>query len=802
MQEKTINGFPSDFIDPQLKQEKDFAISWAKGIWNDADKGYAGSLGSDVDRYIELRRRAEGRTPINDYKNQTIGDGNTAHLTLNWAVSDPIKQIVNEMVGGFINREYKPQCQAIDQNSITEVDEIRNQLLFKKQLAKKAKQIEQETGVKLLEDDDPEVFESQEEIDLHLQMNVKASSCLGMELILSDILNRNKKPEVIRKVYRDLVVLAKAGIRVYYDENNDIRWRYVDPVNLITSFTKDDDFSDIKYAGELITMTIDRLAEISDLTEEQLFDAAKSNASKFNNPEWDNSWGKAYYPTNFSDGRPYRSFKVKVLDAEYLSTDYANYQSTEKQNGRLFFDKKELGYTPSKYSKNKKEMSVLRKETVYKAKWVVNTDYVFDYGRKANQVYEMEDDQLKLNTQLGFIIFAPNIYDMENKSLVEQIVPYADEMNLIQLKIQNYIAQVPPPGAAIDIAGLQNTLKGLGDVATNAMDVLNIYNQLGKLFYSSVGEDGEFIRNQKPIQELTPNLNPVMQMLQAHEYYRQQIREVIGISAGRSPVTPDKEVAVEVEKMALHASHNSTRYLQHAFVDIFNRGLRLTSVMVQDSIAHLDKKEKYARIVGRTMADSMEVASKIPQSAFGISTYMTPDAKEQAYFEQNVQVSLQRGMIKASDAVMLREQAKVSIELAARQLAIKEEKYYQQELEKSTVASQTQAQAQAESAALIEQAKQQTIELEWNRKDNHLRLEYQLKLQESAQDHDEDMREQVLKGEQDKEEIQLASKLAQENDKKQSDKEESIAGSFPKLSGQRQPKIPQGGASKLRNVTP
>lgn len=801
MQQKTINGFPSDFIDPILKDEKDFNLSWAKGIWNDADKGYSGSLGSDVDRFIELRRRAEGRTPINDYKNQVIGDGNTAHLTLNWAVSDPIKQIVNEMVGEFINREYKPQCQAIDQQSLTELDEKRKELMFKKVLAKKAKQIQQETGVSIIDDDDPEVFESQEEIDLHLQMNVKASSCLGMELILSDILNRNKKDQIIRKVYRDLVVLAKAGVRVYFDENNDIRWRYVDPVNLVTSYTKEDDFSDIKYAGEIITMTVDRLAEISDLSEPELFEAAKNNASKWGNPEWDASWGKAYYPTNFSDGRPYKSFKVKVLDAEYLSTDYANFQSTEKQNGKLFFDKKELGYEPSKYSKNKKEMTVLRKETVYKCKWVINTDSIFDYGRKTNQVYELEDDQLKLNTQLGFIIFSPNIYDMENKSLVEQIVPYADEMNLIQLKIQNYIAQIPPPGAAIDIAGLQNTLKGLGDVAENAMDVLNIYNQLGKLFYSSIGEDGEYIHNQKPIQELTPNLNPVMQMLQTHEYYRNQIREVIGISAGRSPVTPDKDVAVEVEKMALHASHNSTRYLQHGFINIFNRGLRLSSVMVQDAIAHLDKKDKFARVVGITMADSMEIISKIPMSVFGISTYMSPDAKEQAYFEQNVQSALQRGMIRASDALLLREQAKVNVELAARQLAIKEEKYYQKELEKSTVASQAQAEAQAQSAALIEQAKQQTIELEWNRKDNHLMLEYKLKSQQSSQDHEEEMKKTILEGEQDEEQIKLASELAAKNEEKAS-KDETMAGSFPEESGIRQPKIPQGGSSKFRNAAP
>jgi hypothetical protein len=49
---------------------------------------------------------------------------------------------------------------------------------------------------------------------------------------------------------------------------------------------------------------------------------------------------------------------------------------------------------------------------------------------------------------------------MENKSLVEKMIPFADQMQLCHLKMQQLVAKAAPKGMAVDISGLANALKG------------------------------------------------------------------------------------------------------------------------------------------------------------------------------------------------------------------------------------------------------------------------------------------------------------------------------------------------------
>lgn len=790
--DKTINGFPSDFIPDTEKETPKYAIQWAKAIWNDTDKGYSGQLGSQVQRFIELRRRAGGFTPIDDFKGIIASTGNTAYLNLNWAVNDPIKSIVQELVGGFTNREYKPQADTIDSQSATEYKEKRNELLFKKALAQKADEIKQTTGIDVLSEDDTEVFETVEEIDLHMAMNVKSSNALGMELLLENTLQKNKKQKLIRSIYKDLVVLGKSAVRIYYDQEYNIKWRMVDPVNLVTSFTKEEDFDDLKYVGEIIQVPIHELAETGQFSEEELFDMAKKAAGLNGNPDWQNGWGKRYHASVFESGAPYKSFKVRVLDCQWFSTNYFTYSVLQKGSKR-YFKKERFNYQQSPEARNKKE--ILRKEPrcVYQAKWIIDTDYVYDYGRKKSEPRKTVDGKMLLDTYLDFVIYQPDMYDMDSKSLVELIIPYADQMCLIQLKIQQHYAQSRPSGSAIDVGGMSNLINGMGDLANNVSDIKALYDQTGDMWYSSVDEDGKFIGNQQPIRPLTPDLSPITNMIEAHEFYKSLIREVIGIAQSRSPVMMDKKVAVGEAQMALSASYNATRYIEQSFENIMNKGIELSSLMIQDNIRYHGKKKEYSAVIGSSFIDSMDIVAKIPLCEFGTHLYISPDDKELMYLEQNIQNSLAAGLIKQSDAMVVRRISKVNPELAERYMVVFEKRYEQDKMQQATAASQAQAEAQAQSNALMEQQKQATLALEWDRKDSHIQLEYKLKKELLLLERQADMREQLVEGDQKIEQIQEAGKLAENQEKAKSDSSEAIQGSFPKASGIRQPKVAQGG---------
>ena len=62
-----------------------------------------------------------------------------------------------------------------------------------------------------------------------------------------------------------------------------------------------------------------------------------------------------------------------------------------------------------------------------------------------------------------YSIIAPGIYDMENKSLVEAMTPFDDQMILSYLKLQQAMIKARPAGLAIDASNLEGVLKGRGE---------------------------------------------------------------------------------------------------------------------------------------------------------------------------------------------------------------------------------------------------------------------------------------------------------------------------------------------------
>ena len=76
----------------------------------------------------------------------------------------------------------------------------------------------------------------------------------GIELAF----NINDWKEITKRVIRDLVDISMGAAKVFLD-NIGIGIRYVDPQNLITSYTVSPDFKDIVHAGEIRKISIQEL---------------------------------------------------------------------------------------------------------------------------------------------------------------------------------------------------------------------------------------------------------------------------------------------------------------------------------------------------------------------------------------------------------------------------------------------------------------------------------------------------------------------------------------------------------------
>jgi len=756
---KDINGgYPSPFKTPQEKGSEKYGLQYFKAMYNEYDtSGQIGSNESQQQRYILNRKYAEGLQGVDKYKDLLKTNGDDSYLNLDWSVISVIPKFKEVVVNGFLNQEYKIQCNAIDPLSVSELDKEYKKHLFNMDMQAVSKDIEAEIGSPMIPKKE-KVFESEEEVNLHMQMNYKQSVEIAMEEALDFTLYNNDWDEVKKHVITDLVTLKKAGTRTYRDSNNNIRLRHIDPVFLITSYTSNDNgYKKLRHAGEIVEMTLAELREAAGtaFTEEEYWKIAKSQAGKNGNRKW--AYGRSYYSNSFGgpNERGYDDYMIQIMDAEFFSVNRYLYEKKSNKYGGYYFQRKEDGYQLPKNSKQKRELVQKDIKVVYKGMWIVDSDFIFDYGLKEDMIREKINGQYSTDTTLSFHIYAPDQYEMENKSLVEKMIPFADQMQICHLKMQQLVAKAAPKGMAVDISGLANALKGMGD-GWKPLDMQNMFQQLGTYYYSSVRDDGTPM-SMPPIQELENGIGQDLERLVGlYNHYLQEIRNVTGLNEQRDASAPSKDSLVGVEKMRLAASNNSTRSINLAYLKLMEETSKDLVLMIQDNIENNITIEGYYNVIGEQKVRSISIMDKkIPDAEFGIKIEALPDEEEKMMMEQNIQNSLANDSLRLEDAIAVRRVAKSNVKLAEQMLILRRKKYQAEKQQEVMAASQANAQQQAMAAQSKAQADLATEQGKAQVKSMLLKEEYQLKMQLSAQEHEQKMKEIALEEQYNAEQIKL-----------------------------------------------
>jgi hypothetical protein len=260
---------------------------------------------------------------------------------------------------------------------------------------------------------------------------------------------------------------------------------------------------------------------------------------------------------------------------------------------------------------------------------------------------------------------------------------------------------------------------------------------------------------------------------------------------------PDVRALVGNEKIAAENRNDATRFIDDAYKDLLERLANKIILTVQDSIEYGDMLDFYSNAIGESFAQTGDFAKNFTGVQLGMFIEVAPDIAEQAFFEQSLLSAMQTDKIKQSDVYVLRDMAKTSLKAAAKYMQLWEDKYNKEKLEASAAQSQAQSEAAAQAAMMAEQAKQQTLQLEWNLKSQYLQLEYQLKEKLSAVDHKEKVNEQLVDGDVKEELIEKAAEV-QEQQLKKTEKGEAMAGSMPAIMGG-QPNV--GTAAGTSNMT-
>ena len=697
---KNIGGYPSPLVSNEEKSEASYGLQYMQQMYSDWSKVGDFNYNDRQARYDKLRRYAEGNQDINKYKDLLDVEGDSSYLNLDWSPVAVVPKFVDVIVEGMDNQEYEVKANAIDPVSQEKRQSDKLDMIFNMNNKDFLKEISEASGMDL----NPKGYvpESDEELDLYMALNYKQSVEISLEQGIDWIFGINDYTELKKRMLRDLVVLNKSAVKAYTSPSEGVKIKYVDPSKLITSYSTSPDYKNIQHAGEVYNVTIaDLRVMVGDqLTEADLQDIAKSYTGKNGNKMSSNS------PVTKPSSKEYDDFSITILDAEFMSSHSMNYEKKENIHGGYTVNKKPSNYKASSNSKTKREPLGKTIKVVYKGKYIVGSDYVFDYGLAENMIRPKSNLS---DTRLSYIIYEPNLFKMSSKSLVERMLPFADQIQLSHLKIQHLLAKARPKGAAFELGSLENVSKGDGGTFT-PLELQEVYDQTGNIYYRRQDDEGNATQGM-PIQELENGIgNDVMNLIRIYQHNLQMLRDVSGVNEARDASQPSSEALVGVQKLALLASNNATRRVNDAYLNITKRLAQCVCQRIQDVIEYSGPLKAYSSALGESNVKVVELTKDLSLHEIGIDIEVAPDAQEKQMLENNIQVSLAQKELRIEDAIMIRSIN--NVKLANQMLIIRRKKYIQEQQAMAQQNAQMNAQAQQQSAMMASQMKAQDAEME------------------------------------------------------------------------------------------
>tara|TARA_B100001093_G_scaffold180826_1_gene173662 strand:+ start:5357 stop:7756 length:2400 start_codon:yes stop_codon:yes gene_type:complete len=698
-----LNGYPSPLATNEEKAANEYGLEYFKNMYYEWHNNGDVYFRDRKMRYNRNRSYAEGNQDVGKYKDLLDVQGDSSYLNIDWSPVSVIPKFVDVIVNGMVNQEYDVKAKSIDPIAAKERLDKKKRMFAEMITKDFVNNLENETGVPL--SNNGFIADSNEEIEMFMALNYKQNVEIALEKAIEYTLDINDYDEVKRNMIRDLVVLGLCAAKTEMSKTEGVKIRHVDPANLITSFSAKPDFKNIRHAGEVYSITIADLKQQAgdEFSEDDYIKIAREYAGKNNNPV---NYGTQAYYENGNETYDYDKFSVNILDAEFITSHSLKYEKKENKFGGYSVNKKPSNYKKPKKSKTKREDIGSTVKVVYKGKYIVGTDYIFNYG----MMQDMPRPKSNLaETRLSYIVYQPNLYKMKSRSLVDRMIPFADQIQLAHLKIQHVLAKARPKGAAFEVGSLENVSKGDGGTFT-PLELQEIYDQTGNIYYRRIDDEGQ-MTGAMPIQELENGIGRDFgTLIGVYNHNMQMIRDVTGVNEARDASKPSSEALVGVQKLSLLASNNATRDVNDAYLNVTRRVSQSITVRMQDLVNFKGLHKMYTNVIGDTSMHSIDMMKKLSIHEFGITLEVAPSEEEKQMMEQNIQVSLSQKELRLEDAIMIRSIR--NIKMANQMLILRRTKYQKEQQAMAQQASEQNAQLQQQSAQQAAQLKQQEMQAE------------------------------------------------------------------------------------------
>ena len=689
-------AFPSQAVSDIEKMTLEYGSKVGKAIEHEwfNNSGSYNRYGKFKESFHNLRLYARGEQSIKKYKDELSINGDLSYLNLDWKPVPIIPKFVDILVNGMADRSYDIRAYSQDPFSIKKrtdyIEDMINDMMgrdFKNE-------VKNVFGIDTFNNDQSKIPESQEELNLHMQLSYKQSIEVAEEEAINSIFDKNKYELIRDRFNYDLAVIGMGAVKSSFNKAEGIKVEYVDPADLVYSPTESPYFDDIYYIGEVKEIYVNELKkQFPELTDEELEEYRGYSGSYTNNSGY--------------KGKSEDNNVIKVLYFEYKTYMNQVYKiKNTATGGKRALEKNDTFNPPSNEDFERVDRAI---EVVYEGVKIIGSgEKLLKLELKKNMMRPKADTTKAV---MSYAIVAPRIYQGRVESLVSRVTGFADMIQLTHLKLQQVLSKMVPDGVYLDADALAEIDLGNG-TNYNPQEALNMYFQTGSVIGRSMNQDGDFNRGTTPVSELNTSAKggKIQSLIQTYNYYLQMMRDVTGLNEARDGSMPDSNALVGLQKLAAANSNTATRHVLSSSLYLTLSMAECIAMRVSDVIEYSPTRDSFIKSLGKFNVATLEEMSNLHLHDFGIFLQLAPDEEEKQLLENNIQVALQSQQINLDDAIDIREVK--NLKLANQLLKIRRIKKQvdDQAFKERNIRVQAEANAAAsERSAAAEMQKQQAL---------------------------------------------------------------------------------------------
>lgn len=695
-------SFPQDRIDPR-KKGRDWCLQYTRAAWSEWNRSglqifNRGSVAEGRFNYDTIADFMEGNQDVKDYYPLMGVDENSddTWMNLDWSILPVMPKYVRVVNGILDKLQYKVGFVPLDSTATDRRDthfaNVKAKMLMREEILSAAgpegPDIIKQLGLDKLSEEPGDM----EELEMQMTTTWKDTVAIEWTKDVAAVLSANNIDALRKYVRRSVLYYGVGGYKDYIDSNGSIKIRAVDPRGLITSWCKERDFSDARYIGEVILMSIEDIAQSNQaISMKDLERAANEARGKYGNPAGYGNWGEM------------SQFKVQVLDLEWASVDEHNYHVDTTKYGNMAVVKQPINRSGDGYVRDRFKM-------LYKAKWIIGTEVIWDYGQ-CNDIKRAKEQMSDIMP--NYHLVAPMISNMKIQSIGITVQPILNQVQVAWLRLQKTIGEYRSKGISINLSSVEGVNLGKGGENMTPMEIMDLFFQGNiHLYRMEDGYDPSSARKQEPIRIVEgTGMSDVLDWFNAIRMYIQMLSDAIGLNEFTDASTPDARALTATVNTANMATNNSLNDIVETDVALLSSLSKSVVVRLQDMI-EMGLGDNVSLAIGSGSVDFLKKNPKVAPADWAIEIRRLPSEEERQQMIAEAKSMMGAEMLAYEDVVLIKTIDNLAE--AEKILAYRVKKRRAEKMKESMMLQQQNAEVQTQSAIAAEEARQKTEQVKGN----------------------------------------------------------------------------------------